>query len=68
MPEAEQQAMLADIRAHYDATMDPRYAAARLWVDGILDPRHTRDVVAACIEAAACEGRQAPFRWGVLQT
>ncbi|MGE5236079.1 MAG: acyl-CoA carboxylase subunit beta [Acidobacteriota bacterium] len=66
--EEEQHALLADIRSRYEATTDPRYAAARLWVDGILDPRHTREVVAACIEAASHEGSQAPFRWGVLQT
>jgi acetyl-CoA carboxylase carboxyltransferase component len=65
---AEREALLADIRARYEATTDPRYAASRLWVDGILDPRHTREAVAACIEAAAHEGRQAPFSWGVLQT
>ncbi|MEW6337409.1 MAG: carboxyl transferase domain-containing protein [Acidobacteriota bacterium] len=65
---AEREALLADIRARYEATTDPRYAASRLWVDGILDPRHTREAVAACIEAAAHEGRQAPFGWGVLQT
>jgi 3-methylcrotonyl-CoA carboxylase beta subunit len=65
---AEKLAILADIRARYEATTDPRYAASRLWVDGILDPRHTREAVAACLEAAAHEGQQAPFRWGVLQT
>ncbi len=64
----EKQQRLADIKAHYDATTDPRYAAGRLWVDGILDPRDTRDVVAACIEAAAHEGEHVPVRWGVLQT
>ena len=25
--------------------MDPRYAAARLWVDGLIDPAQTREVV-----------------------
>jgi acetyl-CoA carboxylase carboxyltransferase component len=64
----EKASRLADIKAHYDATMDPRYAAARLWVDGILDPRHTREVVAACLTACAHRGRLEPYRWGVLQT
>jgi 3-methylcrotonyl-CoA carboxylase beta subunit len=66
--EEEREKRLADIKARYDATMDPRYAASRLWVDGILDPRDTREVVAACIEAAAHEGEHIPYRWGVLQT
>ena len=64
----EEEALLADIRARYEATTDPRYAAARLWVDGILDPRDTREAVAACLEAAAHEGEHVPARWGVLQT
>jgi 3-methylcrotonyl-CoA carboxylase beta subunit len=66
--EEEKAARLADIKAHYDTTMDPRYAASRLWVDGILDPRHTRDVIAACLAACAQQGRLEPYRWGVLQT
>lgn len=64
----EKERLLADIRARYEATMDPRYAAARLWVDGILDPRQTREVVAACLEACAHQGSLVPYRWGVLQT
>ena len=36
--EEEKKALLDEIRARYEATEDPRYAAARLWVDGILDP------------------------------
>jgi 3-methylcrotonyl-CoA carboxylase beta subunit len=66
--EDEKRAILADIKARYLATLDPRYAAARLWVDGLLDPRHTREVVASCLEACAHQGELAPFRWGVLQT
>jgi len=66
--EEEKKAQLADIKARYDATTDPRYAAARLWVDGILDPRDTRDVIAACLSACAHQGELAPARWGVLQT
>lgn len=62
------QRLLAETRARYEATIDPRYAAARLWVDGIIDPRRTRDVVATCLAACACQGSLEPFRWGVLQT
>jgi len=66
--EEEKRALLADIKARYSATLDPRYAAARLWVDGILDPRDTREAVTACLEACAQQGPLAPFHWGVLQT
>jgi acetyl-CoA carboxylase carboxyltransferase component len=66
--EEEKQALLDEIRACYEATEDPRYAAARLWVDGILDPRCTREAVSGCIEACAHQGELPPFRWGVLQT
>jgi 3-methylcrotonyl-CoA carboxylase beta subunit len=66
--EEEKQQRLADIKARYDATVDPRYGAARLWMDGILDPRDTRAVVSACLEACAHEGEHVPYRFGVLQT
>ena len=66
--EEEKKALLGEIRARYEATEDPRYAAARLWVDGILDPRCTREAVSTCIEACAHQGEIPPFRWGVLQT
>jgi acetyl-CoA carboxylase carboxyltransferase component len=48
--------------------MDPRYAAARLWVDEIIDPRRTRDVVSRSLEAAAHQPDLPPFKVGVLQT
>ena len=66
--EEEREALLGEVRRRYEATEDPRYAAARLWVDGILDPRRTREAVAACIEACAHQGEIPPARWGVLQT
>jgi len=66
--DAERTALLADIRARYEAATDPRYAASRLWVDEIIDPRATRRVVARSLAAAAHEPNLAPFRTGVLQT
>jgi 3-methylcrotonyl-CoA carboxylase beta subunit len=66
--EAEKQELLADIQKRYADAMNPRYAAARLWVDGILDPRDTRAVVARCLEACASNPELAEFRTGVLQT
>ncbi len=46
----------------------PRYAAARLWVDEIIDPRRTREVIIRSLEAAAHQPEIAPFKVGVLQT
>jgi len=66
--EEEKQTRLADIQKRYDDTMDPRYAASRLWVDGLIDPRDTRRVVARCLEACACNPDVPDFRTGVLQT
>ena len=66
--EEEREQLLAEIRERYHAAMDPRYAAARLWVDEIIDPRETREVVARSLAAAAHNTELAPFRQGVLQT
>ena len=59
---------LEEIQASYGAAMDPRYAAARLWVDEIIDPRRTRDILARSIAAAAHQPEIADFKVGVLQT
>jgi acetyl-CoA carboxylase carboxyltransferase component len=66
--EEEQRARLADIQRRYADAMDPRYAAARLWVDGIIDPRQTRVVVGRCLAACASNADLPEFRTGVLQT
>jgi acetyl-CoA carboxylase carboxyltransferase component len=66
--EEEKAALLADIQKRYADAMDPRFAAARLWVDGIIDPRASRSVVARCLEACATNAEVAEFRTGVLQT
>ena len=63
----EKAELLARIEAKYEAAMNPRYAAARLWVDGIVDPVGTRGVVARSLDGAA-NGGAGEFRTGVLQT
>jgi 3-methylcrotonyl-CoA carboxylase beta subunit len=50
---AEEAAFKAPIRAQYEAQGEPRYAAARLWDDGIIDPADTRRVLALGLAAAA---------------
>jgi 3-methylcrotonyl-CoA carboxylase beta subunit len=66
--EEEKKALLADIQARYARAMNPRYAAARLWVDAIIDPADTRSVVARSLEACGNNPDVAEFRTGVLQT
>ncbi len=66
--EEEKAQRLAEIRARYAAAMNPRYAAARLWVDAIVDPAATRAVLARSLAAAAHNAEIPPFRTGVLQT
>ena len=56
------------VRATYEHQTDPRYAAARLWVDAIIDPAHTREALITALEAAALNPDIAEFRTGVLQT
>ncbi len=66
--EEEKQALLARVQERYQNAMDPRYAAARLWVDEIIDPVDTRRVISRSLACAACNPEVPPFRTGVLQT
>jgi 3-methylcrotonyl-CoA carboxylase beta subunit len=62
------QATHAAIKANYDKQTDPRYAAARLWLDAIIDPAHTRDALITALEAASLNPELREFKTGVLQT
>jgi acetyl-CoA carboxylase carboxyltransferase component len=66
-PEVEKK-LLNDIRAKYFNTLDPKYAAARLWTDGIIDPLETRKVISMGLEAANNAPITKPFNVGVIQT
>ena len=48
----DEEAFKAPIRERYEAESDPRYATARLWDDGIIDPVQTRDVLGLAISAS----------------
>jgi len=56
------------VRATYEQQTDPRYAAARLWVDAIIDPAQTREALITALSAAALNPEIAEFKTGVLQT
>jgi 3-methylcrotonyl-CoA carboxylase beta subunit len=64
---AELEELRRKVEASYTEQTDVRYAAARLWVDRIIDPVDTRDVLLMALELATRfdEGRE--FRTGVLQ-
>eukprot|EP00095_Tigriopus_kingsejongensis_P000119 maker-scaffold813_size93791-snap-gene-0.2 protein:Tk00119 transcript:maker-scaffold813_size93791-snap-gene-0.2-mRNA-1 annotation:"methylcrotonoyl- carboxylase" len=60
--------ILSDIQAKYDAQTHPYYAAARLWVDGIIHPLKTRNWISMGIEAADNNPVMEKFNMGVIQT
>jgi acetyl-CoA carboxylase carboxyltransferase component len=60
--------LVQSVRASYEHQADPRYAAARLWVDAIIDPAQTRDALIWALEAAALNSELREFKTGVLQT
>lgn len=68
LSEEEKAQMLESIRATYEHQSDPRYAAARLWVDAIIDPAQTREALIWALEAAALNPEVREFKTGVLQT
>jgi acetyl-CoA carboxylase carboxyltransferase component len=68
LSEAERAALHEEIKATYDAQADPRYGAARLWIDAIIDPAKTRDVLKIALEACALNPEVPRFNPGVLQT
>ncbi len=68
-PDAEEQKTLFEsILAHYEETTSAYHAAARLWVDEVVDPADTRRWLAIGIEMADSNPEMPIFRTGVLQT
>ncbi|HEY4643617.1 MAG TPA: carboxyl transferase domain-containing protein [Bacteroidota bacterium] len=65
--EAQQEKLLKEIQERYEREMDPLYGAARLWVDGIVDPVETRKIVSLGIEMASHNPDIPKFNPGVLQ-
>ncbi len=66
-PEAEKE-LLDSITKRYDEQTSPYYAAARLWVDAIIDPTDTRKVISTGIAAANHAPIEKPFNVGIIQT
>jgi len=65
--DAELKAMAKELRERYDRETDIRYAAARLWVDAIVDPIDTRDVLSLALDIAVRERDTVALGTGVFQ-
>ena len=67
-PDAEEMEALRDkVQSAYDTSTDIRYAAGRLWVDGIINPSETRKTLIQSLETVTRHADDEPFRTGVLQ-
>ena len=66
-PEREKE-LLDEIKNRYQEQISPYYAAARLWMDAIIDPAKTREFISQGIEMASHAPAEKPFNPGVLQT
>jgi acetyl-CoA carboxylase carboxyltransferase component len=68
LSDADRKALYDEIKNAYDAQADPRYGAARLWIDAIIDPAETRNVLITALEACALNPDVPKYNPGVLQT
>ena len=68
LSEEETKQLYESVKQTYDEQMDPRYGAARLWIDKIIDPMETRDSIVTALEASALNPEVPEFKVGVLQT
>jgi len=66
--EKQKKELYEAVRGTYEHQTDPRYAAARLWVDAIIDPAHAREALIWALEAASLNSHMGEFKTGVLQT
>ncbi|GIM51499.1 methylcrotonoyl-CoA carboxylase [Capnocytophaga cynodegmi] len=63
----QEQALYDKIKSKYDEQISPYYAAARLWIDAIIDPLETRKWISIGIEAANHAPIEKSFNLGILQ-
>lgn len=55
------------IKDRYDSQISPYYAASRLWIDAIIDPKETRKIISMGIEMASHKKAERPYNVGVIQ-
>src|SRR4030081_236352 len=68
LSEEERKELFDSVKTTYEEQTDPRYGAARLWIDKIVDPMETRDAITQALEAASLNPEVPEFKVGVLQT
>ena len=66
-PEREKE-LFDTIKNRYDEQISPYYAASRIWVDAIIDPAHTRNILSIGIQMASHKLAEKPYNVGVIQT
>ncbi len=66
--EEEKKQLFESVRNTYVEQMNPRYGAARLWVDKIIDPMDTREAITWALRAARHNPDIPKFNVGILQT
>jgi len=68
LTEKEEKELYDKVKAKYDNQTKPLYAAARLWLDAIIDPLETRKWISMGIDAANHAPIEKPYNVGVIQT
>ncbi len=68
LSEEEKKKALDEIKKRYTASLDPKYGAARLWVDAIIDPVDTREYLVRALNVVAHNPEVPPLCVGVFQT
>ncbi|MBI3646550.1 MAG: acyl-CoA carboxylase subunit beta [Acidobacteriales bacterium] len=68
LSDEERKELFDSVKKTYDEQTDPRYGAARLWIDKIIDPMETRQAITQALEAASLNPDVPEFKVGVLQT
>ena len=64
----EEKKLFTSIKEKYDKQISPYYAASRLWIDAIIDPKDTRKVISESISMANNAPIESPYKVGVIQT
>ena len=68
LTDEDKKELYESVKQTYDRQMDPRYGAARLWLDKIIDPMDTREAIIQALEAASHNPDVPKFNVGILQT
>jgi acetyl-CoA carboxylase carboxyltransferase component len=66
--EERKQELWQEIKSSFDQAADPRYGAARLWIDSIIDPAKTRETLIAALEVCSLNPDIPKFNIGIVQT